>query len=137
MDGSLNLPTDRLEQPPTSRGHRQSRPSIELWALRLSSGQPKMIIRLHNFEHFMREADTYWPRPAVAGRTQVTRVLRNVDKMFSINASVLTALRRDKSLVAAAQPMGVSASQWGRNFTVDRRLFKLLVILPLFSVDQY
>ena len=101
MDGSLNLPNDRLEPPPPSRGHRQSRPSIELWALRLSNGQPKMIIHLHNFEHFMREADTYWPRPAVAGRTQVTRVLRNVDKMFSINAS----------LVAAAQQIGVSASQ--------------------------
>jgi len=57
-----------------------------------------MIIRLPNFEHFIREADTYWPR---AARTQVTRALRNVDKMFSINAS----------LVAAAQQIGVSASQ--------------------------
>ena len=75
---------------------------------RAAEAQWKVIIRLLKFEPFIRAADTYWPsvlsrRNAVKteARTQVTRALRNVDNIFSINAS----------LVAASQQIGVSVRQ--------------------------
>ena len=41
--------------------------------------QLELIVRSLKFEPFIRAADTYWRRVAM---TQVTRALRNVDKIF-------------------------------------------------------